>query len=147
MPSESFRATATATASPADAWAALQRPETWEGIAGVDHVSHPVHDANGRLTGFTFAATVAGMQYPGESTVTVAEPPGHMRVELTTSELAATIDVRLRQADSSSHVRVDLSIHSRSFLAGMFFSSIAAAIGRGLPRAAEEFAQRLSAPV
>jgi hypothetical protein len=143
MPSQSFRADARTSAPLDEAWRSLQHACTWEGIAGVDHVTDATHD-EGRLTGFVFSATVGGVRYPGRSTVTAADPPAHMRLELATSELIATIDVALQTADTETEVRVALTVRSRSFLAGMFFPAIADTIGRGLPDTTVDFARRLA---
>lgn len=144
MPTQSFQAAAGSPASIDDAWSALQRADTWEGIAGVDDVTDATHDADGQLTGFAFAATVRGLRYPGQGAIASASPPDEMKLELTTSEMSATIDVRLIAAVEGTRVLVDLTVTSRSFLAGMFFSSIATAIGRGLPTTVENFATRLA---
>jgi len=143
MPTQSFRATARTSVPVEEAWAGLQHPRTWEGIAGVDHVTGATHH-DGRLTGFDFATTVAGMRYPGRSTVTRVDPPVHMRLELTTSELTATIDVALRAAHTETDVDVEMTVQTRSFLAGMLFPAIAETIGRGLPAAATDFARLLA---
>ncbi len=145
MPTQSFQAAADSPTSLDDAWSALQRADTWEGIAGVDDVTDPTHGVDGQLTGFGFAATVSGLRYPGQAAVASASPPNEMRLELTTSEMSATIDVRLTASGETTRVQVALTVTSKSFLAGMFFPSIAAAIGRGLPTAVEDFANRLAA--
>jgi carbon monoxide dehydrogenase subunit G len=143
MPTQTFQAAADSPASIADAWSGLQRAETWEGVAGVDDVTGATHGSDGQLTGFGFAATVSGLRYPGQATIASANRPDQMRLELTTSEMTATIEVALTPAGERTRVLVDLTVTSRSFLAGMFFPSIAAAIGRGLPSAVEDFANRL----
>lgn len=143
MPSQTFRATATTSGTIASAWQALQRPETWEGIAGVETVHGAVHDADGNLTRFAFAASVGGVRYPGTSDVTISDEPDHIRLELTTSEVIATIDVHLRTVADTTTLTVDLAVRSRSLLAGMFFPAIADSIGRGLPATTEDFASRL----
>jgi hypothetical protein len=144
VPTQSFHSAADSRASIDDAWSALQRAATWEGVAGVDDVTDATHDADGQLTGFGFAGTVSGLRYPGQAAIASANPPDDMRLELTTSEMSATIDLRLTASGDGTRVLVDLTVTSRSFLAGMFFPSIAAAIGRGLPTAVENFATRLA---
>ncbi len=144
VPTQSFNAAAESPTSIEDAWSALQRAATWEGIAGVDDVTDPTHDADDQLLGFGFAATVSGLRYPGQAAVASTSPPNEMRLELTTSEMSATIDVRLTASGETTRVQVELTVKSSSFLAGMFFPSIAAAIGRGLLTAVEDFANRLA---
>lgn len=145
MPTEKFRAAASTPTSPDTAWRSLQRATTWEGVAGVDQISNAAHAADGTLTSFSFVVSVGTMRYPGTSRVTHTERPRHMRLELTTTELVATIDVRLTDMGDNTGVEVDLAVSTKSFLAGMFFGAITDSIGRGLPSATEAFAQRLSA--
>lgn len=147
MPTQSFQAAGFAPTPIANAWRALQRAETWEGIAGVEAVHDPVHDEHGHLTAFEFAVSVGGVRYSGASSVLVSEQPHHMRLDLSTSEILATIDVRLRDGESgpeATSVTVELVVRSRSFLAGMFFPAIADTIGRGLPATTVQFANRLA---
>lgn len=146
MPTQSFQATAVAPAPVETAWRALHLAETWEGIAGVEAVSDATHDAAGHLVAFGFSASVGGVRYPGRSTVTHLDEPTHMRLDLTTSEVVASIDVRLDGATAETTVTVELAVRSRSFLAGMFFPAIADSIGRGLPATTADFARRLGRP-
>lgn len=147
MPTQSFQAASTAKASISSAWQALQRAETWEGIAGVEAVHDAVHDDQGHLTAFEFAVSVGGVRYSGSATVVLSAHPTHVRLDLTTSEVVATIDVHLDgvAASDATTVSVELVVRSRSFLAGMFFPAIANTIGRGLPATTEDFALRLGA--
>lgn len=143
MAEQTFRSAATTTATRAEAWTSLQRPETWEGIAGVDDVTGATHDDDGHLTAFLFAVTVGGIRYRGRASVARAIQAEFMQLDLETSELIAVIEVTLGHTDSGTDVSIDLAVRTRSFLAGMFFSAIAAAVGRGLPAATEAFAGRL----
>lgn len=145
MPTQSFRAAAATPTSPDNAWTSLQRAATWEGVAGVEEISNATHAPDGTLTSFAFVVSVGAMRYPGTARVTHAERPRHMGLELTTTELVATIDVRLTDIGDDTGVDVDMSVRATSFLAGMFFGAIADSIGRGLPAATEGFAQRLAA--
>lgn len=144
MPSQRFQTSATTPTSPERAWTALQRAETWQGIAGVDHISDATHTADGHLRSFAFAVRVGGVPYRGTSTVTDAAAGERMHLELSTSEVLATIGVRLERVDSHTEVEFDLMVQSRSFLAGMFFGAIADSIGRNLAVTAVDFAHRLA---
>lgn len=144
MAEQTFHATAATPATLTEAWASLQRPETWEGIAGVDDVTGATHSDEGLLTAFLFAVTVGGMRYRGQASVAQAVQPDFMHLDLETSELTAVIEVALDQTDSGTGVRIELTVRSRSFLAGVFFSAITDAVGRGLPAATEAFAGRLN---
>lgn len=145
MPVRTFRQTASAAAPPDDAWTALQRASTWESVAGVDHVTDPRHREDGTLTGFRFRATAAGRDFPGVASTTVADPGARMVLTIETSELDGMIDVRLSPDGSGSDVAVDLTIRSKSVMAGLFFSTIAGVIDAGFEAQVREFAGRLGA--
>jgi hypothetical protein len=83
------------------------------------------------------------MRYRGQASVARTVQPEFMQLDLQTSELIAVIEVGLVHADAGTDVRIDLTVRTRSFLAGVFFSAITDAIGRGLPAATEAFAARL----
>jgi hypothetical protein len=89
------------------------------------------------------SATAAGRSYPGIAEVVESTPAASMRLHLTTSELSATIHISLIPGEIDTEVAIDLEIRSRTFTAGLFFPIIADVIGRGLPAAAEDFAQRM----
>lgn len=144
MPSETFAAVAVAAVPRDAAWRALQRSETWEGIAGVEDIRDAQHTPTGELHGFSFAVLVGGKAYQGTARVAAAIPTEHLRLDLDTTEVTATVDVHLRDANGGTEIRIELEARARSFLAGMFFSTIAATIGRGLPTATEDFARRLA---
>ncbi|MEX2422542.1 MAG: SRPBCC family protein [Acidimicrobiia bacterium] len=143
MPSETFQATATTSADPAKVWEGMQRPEVWEGIAGVERVSDPEFHPDGSLARFRFAATAAGRSYPGMAEVTESTPGQSMSLQLNTSELAATIALALQGEASGTRLTIDVEIRSLTFMASLFFAVVADVLGRGLPAAAEDFAQRI----
>ena len=65
MPSETFSHSAVASASIDNVWAALEKPQTWESIGGIDKVVDSNIDPEGRLQGFSFDTMVAGHSLPG----------------------------------------------------------------------------------
>lgn len=132
--------------APEVAWGALQKPATWAEIGGVEAVDGAVYDADGNLTGFTFAATVGGRRYPGKAQVATSTPPHSMTVDIDTSELAGSITVDLAPPSDPDQVLVQLAVRPRSFLAGLMFSVIAAAIGNGFPERVEAFSAGLGTP-
>lgn len=144
MPSRTFHARASTRATTDTAWAALQRPGIWEGIAGVDEVTDARHGPDGLLTGFAVRATVGGTAYPGTAVVTASRAPTAMRVDVTTEGLAADIDVTLRTTDAETSVSVSITVTSRGFLGGLVFPVVAEAIGSGLDRTVADFAARLA---
>ena len=143
MPSEAFRATATTTSDPVTAWEAMQQPEVWEGIAGVEHVTDPEFHPDGSLARFRLAAIAAGKSYPGVAEVIESTPGRTMKLRLSTSELAATVALSLRASDQGTHLTIDVDMRTSTFMASLFFPVVAGVIGRGLPTAAEDFARRI----
>lgn len=146
MPSQTFAHTAVTAASIEQAWGALQQPETWEAIGGIERVSDPRRAPDGRLMGFEFAFNAGGRYYAGRATTVRSERPERMTVEIDTSEMAGTMDVALA-ADGASKVSVavTLSIRSKGLLSGLFFPLIAESIGAGLPANVDRFAAALAA--
>ena len=143
MPSEAFQATATTSADPASAWAGMQQPEVWEGIAGVERITDPEFHPDGALARFRFAATAAGRSYPGMAEVAESTPGQSMRLRLSTSELAATIALALQGEGTETRLTIDVEIRSTTFMASLFFPVVADVLGRGLSAAAQDFARRL----
>ena len=143
MPREAFQATATTTSAPEVCWKAMQQPDVWEGIAGVEKVTDPEVHPDGSLARFRFAATVAGKSYPGVAEVVESIPGGFMTLQLSTSELTATIALSLVGADQGTHLTIDVNIRTTTFMAGLFFPVVADVMRRGLPTAAEDFADRI----
>ena len=129
--------------APEEAWGALQNPVTWASIGGVDAVGSATFDVDGNLSGFTFAATVAGRRYPGNASVASSTPPRSMTVDIDTSELLGRITVHLAPPSDPERVTVRLAVRSRSFMAGLMFSVVAGAIGNGFPQRVEAFSAGL----
>ena len=125
-------------------WKALDRADTWEAIGGVDRVFDPKVDDRGRLRGFSFETVTAGKRYLG-----VATP--HERIEgelmawkIQNSEVLGTTTVQIESSGAATVIFVTLEMRSAGLLSSMFFPVIAKAIGRGLPEAVDEFADRLA---
>lgn len=144
MAIRSFRHAATTTADVERAWRSLQVASTWEAVAGVDHVTQPLHHDDGTLAGFRFQATAGGRSFPGVASTTLADPHGRMVVTIETSELDGMIDVRLSPDRDGTGVAVELTVRSKSMMAGLFFATIARVVGSGFADQVEEFARRLA---
>lgn len=127
-----------------EVWAALQRPETWEAIGGVDRVHDPVIDEEGRLEGFSFEARAARRTYPGLATPHAREEGRVMAWAIDTSEVDGVIGVELSDEEERTRLTVTVEVASRSTLSAVFLPAIASAIGGGLPEAVEAFAEELS---
>lgn len=126
-----------------EAWAALDRPLTWEAIGGVDRVYDPVVDAEGRLQGFSFDTRAGGKTYIGAATPHERVEGRKMAWRIETSEVHGVTSVELEPGDDWTRITVRLEVQSAGLLSSMFFPIIAGAIGNGLPRAVDEFAAGL----
>ena len=140
MPSQVFSHEATTVAPIETVWAALDQPDTWESIGGVDRVFDPRRDGEGRLVGFSFDTVAGARKYVG-----TASP--HERVEgkriawhVQNSEVRGVTSVSLNPTETSTIVTVTLRVESVGMLSSLLFPIIVGAIGRGLPTAVEEFA-------
>lgn len=144
MPTQTFTHEALTPASVEEVWAALQLPETWEAIPGVDHVVNPVVDEAGALRGFEFQSVAGGRPYVGKASPSGRVEGQLMSWDITTTELKGALSVEVVEGDDGTSVAVTLTIQSVGMLSSMFFPIIASALGSGFPRAVEGFAAGLS---
>lgn len=144
MPSQTFTHQATTSVPIHQVWAALDRPETWEAIGGVDRVFDAIVDPEGRLQGFSFETVAAGKAYVGTATPHERVEGERMAWDVRNSEVRGVTTVGLSNADPGTSITVTLEVHSAGLLSSMFFPVIAGAIGNGLPRSVEEFAAGLA---
>lgn len=146
MPSQTFSHAATANTSVRAVWEALDRPDTWEAIGGVDRVFDPVIDAEGRLRGFSFETVAGGRRHLGSAAPTDRVEGQVIAWRIESSEVRGGIRVELEAAEGGARIEVTLDIESAGVLSSMFFPVIAGAIRRELPNAVEDFAAGLSSP-
>jgi carbon monoxide dehydrogenase subunit G len=144
MPSARFSHQATTSADVDEAWAALQRPDTWGQLAGVQDVSSPSHSAHGLLEQFLFVVAVAGQRYSGTATTVRHTPLEEMALNIRSSELEGTITVALAPIDASTELNVSLELAPKGLLSTMFFPAITQAIGGGLGRQVDDLAARMA---
>lgn len=123
---------------------ALDRPDTWEGIAGVDRVHDPVFDADNRLRGFSFETRIGGSPYPGKASPRERVERRTMAWDISSAHIKGWTSVELGDLDGGTEVRVTIHVESVGFLASMMFSSIAGAIQRGFADTVEDFAASLA---
>lgn len=142
MPQETFTHTAIASAPAPEVFATLDEPSTWEEIGGVDRVTDPVIDSNGRLQGFSFEVRTAGKKYVGFATPHERTDGELMSWRVDTTEVRGTTSVALEPVDGGTEITVTLVVESKGLLSAMFFPVIASSIGTGLPRSVDEFAWR-----
>ena len=144
MPSAEFEHTAFAPVSVEKAWQQLQKPETWEGLAGVDEVFDVHHAPDGLLTAYRFRATAASQVYEGSATTVEATTESRMAIDIVTSEVTGTITTNLSAVDQGVSVSVRVKLRSTGFMSTLFFPVISQALGSGLPKQVAAFVERLT---
>jgi carbon monoxide dehydrogenase subunit G len=140
VPGQTFTANAPTTASPANVWARLQVPATWEGISGVDSVFEPRHDESGQLAGFKFHSTAAGRQYAGVARPGPREHEVSLTWDIATSEIKGWVRVDLQPLNAGTRVEVTMHVESISMMASFGFPFIASAIANGFQQTVDNFA-------
>lgn len=143
MPSQIFIHETTTSAPLDEVWAALDRPETWEAVGGVDRVYDPTVDADGRLQGFSFDTRAGGKAYKGTATPHERIEGRKMAWRVENSEVRGVTSVEIKPGDDETRIAVRLEVQSAGVLSSMFFPIIAGAIGSGLPKAVDGFAAGL----
>ncbi len=138
VPSQTFTHSASTNAPLQAVWAQLDKPQTWEGISGIDRVFDPVIE-EGKLSGFSFDTLIAGQRYAGSATPNARTENQVMAWNVTNSEIRGTTKVELDETTSGTLVTVTLDVSSSGFLSGMMFPMIASAISSGLPQAVDDF--------
>lgn len=125
-------------------WRALQHPQAWSAISGIDQVYQPKFDEAGLLDGFQFSATVGGRSYGGTARVTDRRSQEQVVLHIETTELEGMIVIGLR-VGSSTEVTVTMEVGPRSFAARLAFGLVRAAIDSGFSTSAEQFVAQLEA--
>ncbi len=143
MPSESFAAAVPVNRDRESVWAALQVPETWEGVPGVGEVTSPTYDESGNLAGFDFSTRIGGRPYRGRAIRAERIEGQRISWKIKSSELAGQVSVDLADSGSSTDLEIALEVESAGFLASMFFPVIVGTIGEGFSETAAEFARGL----
>ncbi len=130
--------------TPERAWATLQEPETWGGIAGVQRVYDATYHPDGTLSGYRFLAEAGMKPYEGTATTIEADAPSLMVVSVDTAEVEGTITTELRSSNPhGTEMTVSLRIRARGILGAMFFPVVSRAIGSGFSRQIDEIARRI----
>ena len=143
MPRETFTYTSIASAPISEVWAALDKPETWEAIGGVDRVLDPVIE-DGQLKGFSFETITRGKTYLGQARPDRRDEGRLMSWSIANSEIEGKMAVALATTEERTRVTVTLDVESRGLVSTMLFPVIAGALGRGLPKAVDDFAKSLA---
>ena len=127
VPSQTFEASATTSASPSAIWVQFQIPSTWEGITGVE-----------------FAATAAGKRYIGRGRLGESSPGESLKWDITTAEIRGWIRVDLAREADGTTISVSMRVESVSVMAAFGFPLIAGAIASGFQETVDEFAAGLA---
>lgn len=138
MPSATFTHTAVADASVGDAWAALQKPNTWAGIGPIASVSDPEYATDGTLVAFNWIANIGGKAYPGMAETTAYVEPDRFELTMDTSEVAGDVVASLASHDAGCEVTVEITFRTKGMLSAMFFPAIKQALASGFPQQIED---------
>jgi hypothetical protein len=145
MPSETLSRTASSPATNGAAWQALLSPATWEGIPGVDEVTDPRYDPDGRLTGFDFTTRVGSKWYRGHATRSAVVDGQFLEWDVQTPELNGSVAVGIRAEADGTQVTVTLTFTSVGLMSSVLFPMIVTSIRSDFPKAVERFARELGA--
>jgi len=140
MPSASFSHSVPLATDIQTAWAKLQQEETWAGIGPIDSVSDAIHDSDGRLESFKWAANVGGKLYRGTATIVEADEPTRFVLKMYTSEIVGDVTTVLAQTGDTCTVTVAIALTTKGMLSAMFFPAIKQALASGFPQQVEDLA-------
>ncbi len=140
MPSATFVHTAPLDTDIDAAWAHLQSEGTWAGIGPLKFVSDAVHDADGTLRSFQWAAELGGKLYKGSARTVDANPPDRLVLDMDTSEIGGTIAAELATTGATAQVTVTLTMTTKGMLSAMFFPAIKQALASGFPQQVNDLA-------
>lgn len=143
MPSLTVRHAQTSPTGLADAWAALQRPQVWEAIPGIDRVLGSQSDGD-HLTGFDFEATVRGRAHRGRAKVDGSHPGRSLTLTVETADLNGTVTVRLETVAGGTRVETTMTVSPTSLAARLAFPMVSAGIERRFPEMVEKFVAGLA---
>lgn len=143
MPSATFSHTVPVDASPSQAWAVLQNPDTWSKIGPVAGVSNPEYHDDGTLKSFDWVADVGGKKYDGAAIGGDYTPNERFTMTLDTSEIAGDIVATIASSNPSTDVTIEITFRTKGMLSAMFFPAIKTALASGFPQQVEDLASGL----
>lgn len=123
-------------------WEALQQPDVWASVAGVDDTSNH-RNLNGRLSGFDFSTSIAGMTYRGSARVSQAVPGRSMTLSIRSNEVIGTIQVAFDDTDEGTDLDVSMQISPNGLVGAMVFPAVSSALRTGFPESVERLAASL----
>lgn len=141
--SEHFFHRALVTINVERVWEELQKPSTWKQIGGVDKISDEQFDHHQDLVGYRFTIVVAGTDYQGMATRTLAQRGKLMVMSIDSSQLTGEIGVALTPDGETTGIELTMAMASKGLLAAMFFPAIVRAVAGGFDATAAEFVNSL----
>ena len=145
MARESFSHSTVVNAPRARIWGALDDPETWNAVAGVERVHEPIVDAKGRLQGFKFDTIVAGKAYEGIASPHARSEGEALSWDIANSQITGVIKVELEDVTGGTLLEVGVEMEARGMLSRMFFGTISKVVGNGLPNTVNDMARMFEA--
>lgn len=142
MADSSFNHRARTAASPETVWEELQDPATWATVAGVDSTTDHVH-RDGRLAGFRFTISIAGVGYRGRAEVAAARPYESMELAVRSNEVNGSIFVDLVPLETGTEMSVAMKISPAGLLGSMVFPVISSAVGNSFVDSVDRLADRI----
>lgn len=140
MPSATFSHTVAVDATPDQAWAALQNPETWQIIGPVSSVSNPAFRDDGTLASFDWIADVGGKKYDGSAVGGDYTLDERFTMALETSEIGGDIVATVAASNPRTDVTIEITFRTKGMLSAMFFPAIKSALASGFPKQVEDIA-------
>ncbi|HJQ95842.1 MAG TPA: hypothetical protein VJ935_09080 [Acidimicrobiia bacterium] len=144
MASEHFFHRARVTNKVERVWEELQKPSTWKQIGGVDRITDERFDKHGDLIGYRFTIFVAGTDYQGLATRTLAERRRLMVMGIDSPQLTGEIGVALSPNGETTWIELSLAMASKGLLSAMLFPAVVKAVAGGFDATATEFVNSLS---
>lgn len=144
MPGRNFAHHVISPVSAEQAWRALQRPETWGRIGGVNKIETPTFDDDGSLTGYRFEVDIAGIPYRGTARRTDWAPPHRMTMTIDSEQLTGQIKVEVLPVATGTEVKVYMAMEPAGMFGSMFFPIVSNAVAKEFPGAVERFVADLA---
>jgi carbon monoxide dehydrogenase subunit G len=138
MPAATYSHSVTTTATVAEAWTALQNPDTWSNISLVSSVSEPEYADDGTLVRFAWIADIGGKSYPGVAESTSYTYQETYGLTMDTSEMAGDVIAKIEPEGAGCTVTVEITFRTKGMLSAMFFPAIRQALSTGFPQQIED---------
>ena len=143
MPRQSFVHKAIASAPTEHVWQALQRPESWAQIGGVNKVDSPNFDQHGDLIAYRFIASVGGQNHSGTATRIASVPGRRVVMNIDSEQLDGSIAIDLEPSGSETAITVAMTVGSKGFMTAVMFPVLSAAIASSFNETVERFVASL----